>query len=80
LIVIDIGALFIFINSVKRGLQELIYMMTGVKPWTKSGANASIDKLQAYMERRDREDEISSELSRRFGGSFQRGSDGSYRR
>jgi hypothetical protein len=66
--------------SVKRALQELIYMMTGVKPWTKSGANASIDKLAAYMEKRDREDEVNIELSRRFGGDYRRDSDGSYRR
>jgi len=67
LLVVDIGALSIMIASTKRALQETIYMMTGVKPWTKSGANSSIDKLAAYMEKRDRESEIDYELDRRFG-------------
>lgn len=67
LLVIDIGALSIMVMSIKRALQELIYMMTGVKPWTKSGVNASVDKLAAYMEKRDRESDVDRELDRRFG-------------
>ncbi len=79
-IVLDIGAFFMIIGMLKGALQETIYMMTGVKPWTKSGLNSSVDKLAAYMERRDRDDDIASEMSRRFGGTFRRDSDGSYRR
>ena len=67
LLVIDIGALSIMVMSIKRALQELIYMMTGVKPWTKSGINSSVDKLAAYMEKRDRESDVDQELDRRFG-------------
>lgn len=79
-IVLDISALFLLIGMLKGALQDLIYMMTGVRPWTKSGANASVDKLSAYLERRDREDDIASELGGRFGGSYRRNSDGSYSR
>jgi len=65
LLVIDIGALSIIVMSFKSALQELIYMMTGVKPWTKSGASAGMDKLAAYMEKRDREEEIDRQFRRR---------------
>jgi hypothetical protein len=67
LLVVDIGAISITLMSTKRAMQELIYMMTGVRPWTKSGLNSSVDKLASYMEKRDRELDIEAELDRRFG-------------
>lgn len=39
---LDIGALFLLFGIIKSSLQDLIYMMTGVKPWTKSGAQVLI--------------------------------------
>jgi len=54
-IVLDIGAFFMILGMLKGSVQQTIYLITGVKPWTKSGANASIDKLASYMERRDRD-------------------------
>ena len=38
----DISCFFLMIAATKRPLQEVIFMMTGVKPWTKSGANACL--------------------------------------
>lgn len=34
----DIGCVFLAVRMTKRPLQEAIYMMTGVKPWTQDGA------------------------------------------
>ncbi len=84
---LDISALGFLISMLKRPLQEVIYMMTGVKPWTKSGAGSAIDKLISHLESRDRVDAAerhsdpdADELSRRFGGRYGRNSDGTYRR
>jgi len=57
-IALDIGAFFMLIGFLKSSIQEIIYMLTGVKPWTKSGANASIEKLTDYFERENRNAEI----------------------
>ena len=66
LLVVDIGAISIAAMGTKRALQELIYMMTGVKPWTKSAASAlGMDKLLSYMERQDRDAEIDAMMRRR---------------
>ena len=66
LLVVDIGAISIAAMGTKRALQELIYMMTGVKPWTKSAASAlNMDKLISYMERQDRDAEVDAMLRRR---------------
>lgn len=78
----DISCLFMMVKVTKRPLQEVIYMMTGVRPWTKAGAESGLDKLLRHVEGRDREnDSDARELSNALGGGqFQRGSDGSYRR
>jgi len=55
-LVLDAGALFGIYAMFKGTAQELIYMMTGVKPWVKSrGVRGNADRLLDYMERRDRE-------------------------
>ena len=51
---LDISALFVLFGMIKSAAQALIYMMTGVRPWTKSGALAGIDKLAGYFERQER--------------------------
>jgi len=77
----DIGCIFLMIRMTKRPLQEVIYMMTGVRPWTRAGAESGVDKLAQYFQERDHTmDNDARELSNRFGGSFTRGSDGTFRR
>lgn len=55
---LDISALFVLFGMVKAALQSLIYMMTGVRPWTKSGALAGVDKLVGYFERQERRSDM----------------------
>lgn len=76
----DISCIFMLIGIIKRILQETIYMMTGVKPWTKSGADSAINKLLHYFEQRDTRDDVEKELGQRFGGRYGRNSDGTYSR
>lgn len=78
---IDISCIFLLVRVTKKPLQELIYMLTGVRPWTKDGAEDSIEKMIGYFQSRDSQrDRDLEELSNRFGGSFSRNSDGSFRR
>lgn len=80
-ITIDISCIFMMVRLTKRPLQETIYMLTGVRPWTKDGAEDSIEKLIGYFQGRDSQrDRDAEELQRRFGGSYSRNSDGSYSR
>lgn len=80
-ITIDISCIFMIVKLTKKPLQELIYMLTGVRPWTKDGAEDSIEKMIGYFQSRDSQrDRDLEELSNRFGGSFSRNSDGSFRR
>jgi hypothetical protein len=37
-IVFDIGSIFLLFSMIKGAVQSLVYMMTGVRPWTKDGA------------------------------------------
>lgn len=63
---LDIAAIFMVISMIIGAAQELVYMMTGVKPWTKSGASSSIDALADYMEKRDVDtDKLLSRMNRR---------------
>jgi hypothetical protein len=39
---LDVGAIFLLFRMVKGAAQSLIYMMTGVRPWTKDGAQRMI--------------------------------------
>lgn len=78
---LDIAAVTLLWTSIKGSAQEVIYMMTGVKPWQKSGGAASADRLLSYLEQRDREgDAATRELERQFGGRFRRNKDGTYGR
>lgn len=75
-IVLDISAFFMLLGMIKSSVQQTIYLITGVRPWTKSGANASIDKLASYMERRDRDADLSDEaiLARERANGFRNSS------
>lgn len=78
---IDISCIFLMVRLTKKPLQELIYMLTGVRPWTKDGAEDSIEKLLGHIQSRDNQrDRDLDELANRFGGNFSRNSDGSFRR
>jgi hypothetical protein len=80
-LMLDISALFLIFSMIKGAAQELIYMMTGVRPWTKSGAESGLNKLMAYYERKDKEmSDVERELGRQLGGEFGRNADGSYSR
>lgn len=77
----DVSCIFLMVRMTKRPLQEVIYMMTGVRPWTRSGAESGIDKLAQYLQERDHTlDNDARELGNRFGGSFIRDRDGTFRR
>ena len=77
----DVSCIFMMVAVTKRPIQEVIYMMTGVRPWTKSGAESGLNKLIGYLERRDGTvDRDAEELANQFGGSFSRNRDGSFRR
>lgn len=39
---LDIGAIFLLFRMIKGAAQSLVYMMTGVRPWTKDGASRMI--------------------------------------
>lgn len=41
-LIFDIGTIFLLWNIIKGSVQSLVYMMTGVRPWTKDGANKMI--------------------------------------
>ena len=43
--VFDIGGVIAIFAMFKKTAQEIIYMMTGVKPWTKSGAITVIQRV-----------------------------------
>jgi hypothetical protein len=45
-ILLDIGSIFLMFNMIKRAMQSLIYMMTGVRPWTKDGAIKIIETVR----------------------------------
>ncbi len=51
---IDISCIFMYVKLTKRPVQELIYMLTGVRPWTKGGAEDAIEKLTEHAIARDR--------------------------
>lgn len=77
----DISVIIGFVLVTKRPLQEVIYMMTGVRPWTRSGAESGLDKLIGHLERREGEvDRNAQELTNRFGGNYGRNPDGTYSR
>lgn len=42
---IDIGSLFVLWRMLKTSVQSLVYMMTGVRPWTKDGAITVIERV-----------------------------------
>jgi len=46
----DIGAIFMLVMILKRNLQDVIYMMTGVKPWQKGIEDSSIGNLGKYLD------------------------------
>lgn len=50
---IDVSSAFLVFAMIKRSVQELIYMMTGVKPWVKDSARG-MEKLIDHLERADR--------------------------
>jgi hypothetical protein len=39
---LDITAIFMLLGMIKGAVQSLVYMMTGVRPWTKDGASKLI--------------------------------------
>lgn len=41
-LIVDIGAIMIFVGGIKGAAQEVIYMLTGVKPWTKSNPSVTV--------------------------------------
>lgn len=53
-ITIDISCIFAYIKLTKRPVQELIYMLTGVRPWTKDGAEDAIRELTEHSIARER--------------------------
>lgn len=77
----DIACVVLLWSSIKGSAQELVYMMTGVKPWVKEGRDTGADKIVAEMQRQAKDqDEMTKELSNRFGGHFRRNKDGTYGR
>lgn len=78
---IDISAFFLLLRVMKTTLQEVIYMMTGVKPWT---ANAK--DVYPYIRgeksltarHQEKRDDAAIELEARFGRKFRRNNDGTY--
>lgn len=50
---IDISAAFLVFTMIKSSAQELIYMMTGVKPWVKDNARG-MEKLVEHLERAEK--------------------------
>lgn len=53
-IAIDISCIFLYVRLTKRPVQELIYMLTGVRPWTKDSAEDAVEKLTEHAVARDR--------------------------
>lgn len=53
-IAIDISCIFAYIKLSKKPVQELIYMLTGVRPWTKDGAEDAIRELTEHSIARER--------------------------
>ncbi len=47
---LDISAIFLLIRMIKSALQSLVYMMTGVRPWTKDGASKMIVEIASGSE------------------------------
>ncbi len=41
-LLLDVSAIFMMFNIIKSSIQSLVYMMTGVRPWTKDGAQRLI--------------------------------------
>ena len=42
---LDIGTVFLLFAMIKSAAQSLVYMMTGVRPWTKDGAIKIIETV-----------------------------------
>lgn len=92
--VIDLGGLMLAWAMLKSNIQELIYMMTGVRPWTKTGAitvleraasgdsqlNPAIQQILDRQEEKAARDVNAEYLSKQFGGRYTRDRDGNYRR
>ncbi len=47
---LDIGAIFLLFRMIKSAAQSLVYMMTGVRPWTKDGASKMIVEIASGSE------------------------------
>lgn len=60
---IDISTIFLLVTMIKSSAQSLIYMMTGVRPWTKDGALRGLDRLADAMERQNSNAESSQSSS-----------------